>query len=112
MEQQKVDMFLMSYAKYFDGFQLVAVRDQLLKMDDSKMILLQSANLKDPTTMLIISLVGGTLGVDRFMVGDTGLGVLKLITCGGIGIWAIVDWFLIMGRAREVNIERLQRIMY
>lgn len=112
MEQQKVDMFLMSYAKYFDGFQLAAIRDHLLKMDDSKMILLQSASLKDPTTMLIISLVGGTLGVDRFMVGDTGLGVLKLLTCGGLGIWAIVDWFLIMGRAREVNMEKLQRIMY
>jgi hypothetical protein len=44
------------------------------------------------------------------MIGDTGLGIGKLLTCGGFGIWAIVDWFLIMGRTREVNAERLMRV--
>ena len=41
------------------------------------------------------------------MIGDTGLGVGKLLTCGGLGIWTIVDWFLIMGRAREVNFQKV-----
>ncbi len=112
MEQQKVDMFLMTQGKYFEGYQLPAIRDQLLKMDDSKFIMLQAANLKDPTTTLIISIVGGSLGIDRFFLGDTGLGIAKLLTCGGIGIWAIVDWFLIQGRARELNMERLQRVLF
>ncbi len=112
MEQQKVDMFLMTQGKYFEGYQLPAIRDQLLKLDDSKFIMLQAANLKDPTTTLIISIVGGSLGIDRFFLGDTGLGIAKLLTCGGIGIWAIVDWFLIQGRARELNMERLQRVLF
>lgn len=112
MEQQKVDMFLMTQGKYFEGYQLGAIRDQLLKLDDSKFIMLQAANLKDPTTTLIISIVGGSLGIDRFFLGDTGLGIAKLLTCGGIGIWAIVDWFLIQGRARELNMERLQRVLF
>jgi TM2 domain-containing membrane protein YozV len=112
MEQQKVDMFLMTQGKYFEGYQLPAIRDQLLKMDDSKFIMIQAANLKDPTTTLIISIVGGSLGIDRFFLGDTGLGIAKLLTCGGIGIWAIVDWFLIQGRAREINMERLQRVLF
>jgi TM2 domain-containing membrane protein YozV len=74
--------------------------------------MLQSANLKDPTTMLIISIVGGHFGIDRFLIGDTGLGIAKLLTCGGLGIWTVVDWFLIMARTRDLNLERVQRALY
>ena len=49
--------------------------------------------LKDPTTSLIVSLLAGSLGVDRFLIGDIGLGIAKLLTCGGFGIWIIIDWF-------------------
>ncbi len=112
MEQQKVDMFIMNYSKYFEGHQIVSIRDRLLTLDDSKFIMLQAANLKDPTITLIISIVGGSLGVDRFFIGDTGLGIAKLLTCGGLGIWTIVDWFLIMGRTREVNTQRLQQVFF
>jgi TM2 domain-containing membrane protein YozV len=111
MDQQKVDMFLMSYGKYFEGFQLMALRERLLHLDDSRMIQLQAANLKDPTTLLIISILAGHFGIDRFLLGEVGLGVAKLLTCGGLGIWTVVDWFLIMGRTREVNLQRVQQIL-
>lgn len=108
MEQQKVDMYLMTNAKYFEGHQLNLLRQTLEAADDSKFMQVQSVSLKDPTTMLIISILAGQLGIDRFMIGDVGLGVAKLLTCGGFGIWAIVDWFMIMGRAREVNFNNVQ----
>jgi TM2 domain-containing membrane protein YozV len=111
MEKQKVEMFLMSYGKYFEGYQLSSINEKLVKLDDSRFIQLQAANLKDPTIVLIISIVGGSLGIDRFFIGDTGLGVAKLLTCGGLGIWAIVDWFLIMGRTREMNLQRIQQVL-
>jgi TM2 domain-containing membrane protein YozV len=60
---------------------------------------------KNPTVALILSLVIGVLGVDRFYIGSIALGVLKLITFGGFGIWGFIDWFLIMGAARKKNIE-------
>ncbi len=111
MEAQKVDMFLMTHAKFFEGHQIMAVRDRLVTIDDSKFVYLQSLNLKDPTTILIVSLFAGHFGIDRFMLGETGLGVAKLLTCGGFGIWTIVDWFIIMGRTREINFERFQTVV-
>jgi len=107
MDAQKVDMYLMTQAKFFESHQITAVRDRLVALDDSKFIMVSALNLKDPTTILIVSLLAGALGIDRFMLGDTGLGVGKLLTCGGLGIWTVVDWFLVMGRAREVNFQKV-----
>ena len=73
--------------------------------------MLQVMQFKDPTICLIISLFAGSLGIDRFFIGDTGLGIAKLITCGGFGIWTIVDWFLIMGAARDKNMQKLQMVL-
>lgn len=47
------------------------------------------------TIALILSILFGTLGVDRFMMGQVGLGILKLITAGGCGIWWLIDVILI-----------------
>jgi TM2 domain-containing membrane protein YozV len=41
----------------------------------------------------------GTVGIDRFYLGYTGIGIAKLLTIGGLGIWALVDFVLIAVRA-------------
>ena len=111
MEAQKVDMFLMMNSKYFESHQIPFIRERILQLDESRYMYLQSAGFKDPTTSLIVSLIGGHFGIDRFLIGDTGIGVAKLLTCGGLGIWTIIDWFMIMGRTREVNFEKLQHVL-
>lgn len=112
MDSQKVDLFIMTNSKFFESYQVPHIRQKLLNADESKWDIIQTLQFKDPTTCLIISLLGGSLGIDRFYIGDTGLGVAKLITCGGLGIWTIIDLFLIMGAAREKNIAKLQQVLY
>ena len=111
MDAQKVDMFIISNNKFFESHRVVQIREKMLEMDESKWGFIQTIQFKDPTIALIISLLGGSLGIDRFFIGDTGLGIGKLLTCGGLGIWAIIDWFLIMGATREKNIEKLAQVM-
>lgn len=111
MDAQKVDMFIMTNGKFFEGYQLPQIREKLLTVDDSRWSMLQFVQFKDPTLSLIVSILVGYWGIDRFLIGDIGLGIIKLITCGGFGIWYIVDWFLIMGATRQKNIIRLQQIL-
>ena len=59
---------------------------------------------KDWLTTLLLSIFLGSLGVDRFYTGYTGLGVLKLITCGGVGIWWLIDLIMIAtGKFTDAN---------
>lgn len=112
MESQKVDMFLMTNSKFFEAHQMNMIRERLIAVDDSKWAAISTLQFKDPTTSLIVSILAGQLGIDRFMIGDTGMGVGKLLTCGGFGIWAIVDWFLIQQATREKNMQKIQQFLY
>jgi len=59
---------------------------------------------KEWVVALILSFVVGPLGVDRFYLGQVGLGVIKLLTCGGFGIWTLIDLILIaMNRLPDVD---------
>ena len=105
-------MFIMSNGKFFEGNQMPQIRERLINLDNSKWGMIQTLQFKDPTTSLIVSLLAGTLGIDRFLIGDTGLGIGKLLTCGGFGIWAIIDWFMIMDATRDKNMTKLQQLLY
>ena len=111
MEQQKVDMYIMSNQKYFPAEKIVYLKEKLMAMDESKFALLSSVELKDPTTILIISLFLGGWGIDRFMIKDTGLGILKLLTGGLCGILTIIDWFSIQGKAKELNFNQVMTLI-
>lgn len=112
MDAQTVDMFLMANSKFLEGHQMYQIRERLLEIDESRWRMLQFMQFNDPVIILIVSLVTGPLAVDRFMIGDIGLGVAKLLTCGGLGIWVLIDWVMIMGITRQKNTEKLMMAIY
>lgn len=109
MEQSKIDLFIATNSDKFASEKLMLIREKLETLSDDKFMLLQSINYQNPSTLLLISIFLGACGVDRFMLGDTGLGVLKLLTCGGCGIWTIIDWFMVQDKTKEMNFNKFMQ---
>lgn len=111
MDNQKVDMFIMTNAKFFPEEKVFFLKEKLKGLDDEKFSMLTAIGFKDPTTSVLVSIFLGSLGIDRFMIGDTGMGVLKLLTGGCCGILTIIDWFTISGKTKEKNFNKIMTLL-
>lgn len=110
MDSNKVNNFLFSIQDKIPSEYVYVLRERLEAMDDDRDVLLMTTNLKSPLISLVLSLFLGVYGIDRFYIGDTTMGVLKLLTCGGMGIWTFIDWFLIMQATKQRNAEMLMQM--
>lgn len=102
-----IETFLMVNAKNLPTEKIPYLREKLYSLSETRVKSIQAFPFKDSTISLVLSLFLGPYGVDRFFLGEVGLGILKLVTLGGCGIWAIIDWFLIMNKTREYNFYNL-----
>lgn len=111
MDQNKVDMYIMTNQKYFPAEKIMYIKEKLAAMDENKFAMISTIEMKDPTTILLVSIFLGGLGVDRFMLGDIGMGVLKLLTCGVCGILTIIDWFTVSKKTKELNFNNVMTML-
>lgn len=111
MTEEKINQFLMINADKLPQDKILLLKNRLEEVDDDRLPLLISLTSKSPTVNLVLSLFVGALGVDRFYLEDIGLGVLKLLTAGGCGIWAIIDWFTAMKRTKEYNFDKIMKLL-
>lgn len=106
-DQQKIDMYVMANSKYFPEEKIVFLREKLRTIDDEKFSLISFVSFKEPITVLIVSILFGYLGIDRFMIGDVGMGILKMFTLGLFGILTIYDWVTISKTVKEKNFNKI-----
>ena len=59
-------------------------------------VMQQMNSEKDWLITLILSILVGGLGIDRFYTGSILLGVLKLVTFGGLGLWWLIDLIMLV----------------
>ena len=109
MEAEKVDQFLLANEHKFPEYEIPINR--LLNLTPEKECLLMTTPFKSPGKILLASIFLGMFGVDRFLVGNIGKGIGKLLTGGGLGIWWLIDWFLITVVTKRKNMEKLNLIV-
>ena len=88
----------------------IVLAKRLPKDERAAFLMACDQEAKNPTTIFVISFFLGGLGIDRFVLGQTVLGLLKLFTLAGCGVWWFIDLFLVMGATKEVNSESAYRI--
>lgn len=108
MENSKVNAVLAQYKDLIPSDQVLILKNALVKADDDCYDNLVAVTTKSPITTLLFSIFLGGIGVDRFYVGDTGLGIAKLLLGGfTLGIWPLVDIFCSYKKAKTVNLQKL-----
>lgn len=138
MDTNKVDFFILSKGNMFPNAQLPFLREKIIEASEDKWVELNSVSYKNPTIALIMSIIVGTYGADRFYLGQPLLGVGKLLLTillivGAIMteiidfnnwmaipflcvicillFWYFIDIFLVSKTAKEQNLNTILTIL-
>lgn len=101
----QIDRFFKYHRKDFRAMDLRQILDELSVMTPGQQDIVLDGIYLNPTLMTLLSAFLGEFGVDRFLLGDIGLGALKLATGGGLGIWWLIDIFTTPNRTKDRNYE-------
>lgn len=111
MRQEQIDLFMATNANNFPAAMKPTIRMALTQCPEDRWPVISDMSFKNPVVSLILSIFLGEFGFDRFYIGNTGLGILKLLTGGGCGVWWLIDLFLIMESTRRINYNKLRQVL-
>lgn len=103
----QTDAFLLRNCNKLHPEKIMEVRNAIVSLPTEKQTQVEMIPLRSPQIVFVCSLFWGILGVDRFINGQIGLGILKLITCGGLLIWYWIDVFTSYKRTQICNCEKI-----
>ena len=109
MYAQRVDQFMLQKGKFFPPEKTMYIKERFMAQDDSKSYLLDSVPLMNPSTFLVVGLI--LPGVEKMMMGDNAMGLLKICTCGGAGIWWFIDLFTISKKVKDLNFSKFMTMI-
>lgn len=108
MEKEKINSILMQYKDIIPNDKVHYFKSALENASENAYENIATTRIYNPTTTLVLSIFLGTLGVDRFYIGDVGLGVCKLLFGWvTIGIWPLIDIFFSYKKAKNKNLNNL-----
>ncbi len=110
MDIEKINVFLANKSDMFPLESLPMLKERLAQASPEQDMVILATSLTSPTVALIVSIFVGEFGIDRFIIGDIGMGIGKLLLtlCCGVGfIWWLIDLFLIMGATRKKNLNKI-----
>ena len=108
MTDDKIAAIVAHFSPELSDTDVLALRQSLETAPDANYSLIMATPVKSHMTTLILSIFLGGLGVDRFYVGDTGLGIAKLLFGWlTLGLWPFIDIFLCYKKARQDNMKKL-----
>lgn len=117
--------YLLANMNAFPAERIPMIQKELEDLDEQGINILMMSDIKNPTTALILAIFAGSLGIDRFYIGNKEMGIAKLaLTIVGFftlffligiflliaaSIWQLVDIFLIMDACKQANFERFMQ---
>lgn len=112
METNKVNSLIVQYKDFIPAEKVLMLKNALTAEPESSYDTLLAVHMKNPTSVVLLSIFLGGLGVDRFYIGDVGIGVAKLLFGWlTLGIWPFVDIFCCYKKAKEKNLLALLEIV-
>lgn len=112
MDIDLLESYLQGRRWYFNGQQKMKLRRLLGEQPDYVFFEdIEPLWLRNPWVMLAVSAVLGPLGIDRFLMGEYSIGIIKLVTLGGCGILWILDFLFSWVYAQGYNYSRVLRAL-